>query len=46
MNEPSTPTYPTPGDWITPREAAAIIGVTGDHARYLARAGEQAGQFS
>lgn len=26
-------------EWITPREAADLIGVTGDHARYLARSG-------
>jgi excisionase family DNA binding protein len=26
-------------EWIAPREAAEIIGVTSDHVRYLARAG-------
>jgi excisionase family DNA binding protein len=25
--------------WITPREAAELVGVTSDHVRYLARAG-------
>jgi len=27
------------GEWLTPREAAELLGVTSDHARYLARAG-------
>ena len=39
MNKPSTPNHLILGDWITPREAAELIGVTSDHARYLARAG-------
>ena len=25
--------------WITPREAAELIGITNDHARHLARTG-------
>lgn len=27
-------------DWLTPRQAAEIIGVTDDHVRYLARTGK------
>jgi excisionase family DNA binding protein len=30
---------PTFEDWITPREAAALLGVTSHHVRYLTRKG-------
>jgi excisionase family DNA binding protein len=39
MNEPGTPGGLVLDDWITPREAAELIGVTSDHVRHLARAG-------
>ena len=39
MSELSSPNHLVLNDWITPREAAGLIGVTSDHARYLARAG-------
>lgn len=39
MNEPNAPDDLVLDDWITPREAAELIGVTSDHVRYLARTG-------
>ncbi len=39
MNEQSAPDNLVLDDWITPGEAAELIGVTSDHARHLARTG-------
>ena len=39
MSESNTSNHLILGEWITPREAAEMIGVTSDHVRYLARTG-------
>lgn len=39
MSEPNPLDHLTLDNWITPREAAGLIGVTSDHVRYLARTG-------
>lgn len=39
MNKPSTPDHLVLNDWITPGEAAELIGVTPHHVRHLARTG-------
>jgi len=39
MNKASAPDHLVLDDWITPREAAELIGVTSHQVRYLARKG-------
>lgn len=39
MNEQTTPDDLVLDDWITPREAAELTGVTPHHVRHLARTG-------
>lgn len=39
MHRPDTSNHLILGEWLTPREAAELLGVTSDHARYLARTG-------
>ncbi len=39
MNKPGIPDDLILDDWITPREAAELIGVTPHHVRHLARTG-------
>jgi len=39
MDEQGVSNHLTLGDWITPREAAEMLGVTPHHVRYLARTG-------
>jgi excisionase family DNA binding protein len=39
MDSPEAPDLLVGGNWITPAEAAQLIGVTPAHVRYLARTG-------
>ena len=39
MNDPEGPDHLVLDDWITPREASELIGVTPNQVRHLARQG-------
>jgi excisionase family DNA binding protein len=39
MSDPGGPGQLVLDDWITPREAAEMLGVTQHHVRFMARAG-------
>lgn len=39
MGEPAAPDLLDRGRWVTPAEAAEMLGVTAAHVRYLAREG-------